>query len=169
MKNICFRLNEDEQKFAELHALAQGFTSVSSLAKKKVLTVSDNLVLNELTVTDEPAKDVRTYLYHHEHELVKRNAVLHGMSMSREIAIRVRQSLLKDEICLYPKEVEELKQLKTMVNRIGRNIHFIIKGDRFCVVNDPVFRSEVNEVIKLCHDINKTLEKLTTSVVNRFG
>ena len=32
--------------------------------------------------------------------------LLFGMSMSREIAIRVRQSLLKSEVCLYPDEVK---------------------------------------------------------------
>ncbi|MCV5917782.1 hypothetical protein OFN60_30640, partial [Escherichia coli] len=97
-------------------------------------------------------------------ELVKRNAALHGMSMSREIAIRVRQSLLKSEVCLYPDEVKELKKLSTAVDRVGRNIHFNIKGEGFCTVNDPDFRKDVIEVIELCKQIDSKLETLTKSV-----
>ncbi|MDL1839701.1 hypothetical protein PSW72_21445, partial [Yersinia pestis] len=35
-------------------------------------------------VSDKPAKPVFTYLYPHEVELVKRNATLHGMSVSEK-------------------------------------------------------------------------------------
>jgi len=101
--------------------------------------------------------------------LVKRNADLHGMSISREIAIRLRQSLMKNEVCLYPDEVKEIKKLSTAVDRVGRNIHFIIKGERLCTVNDPDFRQEVIEVIELCKNIDEKLEILAKSVVNRFG
>ena len=122
-----------------------------------------------IPVNNEPANLVSVRLYPHEIELVKRNAALHGMSMSRETAIRVRQSLLKSEVCLYPDEVKELKKLSTAVDRVGRNIHFIIKGERFCTVNDPDFRKDVIEVIELCKRIDSKLETSTKSVVNRFG
>ncbi len=167
MKNVCFRLDDNDYELAKVNAAANGINSVSVFAKRKVLEVEVNPV--SVPVSDKPAKPVFTYLYPHEVELVKRNADLHGMSVSREIAIRIRQSLLKNEVCLYPGEVNDLKKLTTAIDRIGRNIHFIIKGERFCTVNDPDFRKEVIEVIGLCKDIDSKLEQLTKSVVNRFG
>ncbi|EFH0090149.1 TPA: hypothetical protein IBF89_002746 [Escherichia coli] len=167
MKNVCFRLNDDEYELARVNAASYGVDSVNVFAKMKVLDVPTKPV--SIPVKNEAAKPVFTYLYPHEIELVKRNAALHGMSMSREIAIRVRQSLLKSEVCLYPDEVKELKKLSTAVDRVGRNIHFIIKGERFCTVNDPDFRKDVIEVIELCKQIDSKLETLTKSVVNRFG
>ncbi|EFO3002615.1 hypothetical protein DQ135_20400 [Escherichia coli] len=167
MKMIAFRLSDDELKFAEHNAILSGFTSINAFAKHNVLNIETKPV--NIPVNNEPAKLVSARLYPHEIELVKRNAALHGMSMSREIAIRVRQSLLKSEVCLYPDEVKELKKLSTAVDRVGRNIHFIIKGERFCTVNDPDFRKDVIEVIELCKQIDSKLETLTKSVVNRFG
>ncbi|EFB4640352.1 hypothetical protein FQE82_21615, partial [Escherichia coli] len=93
---------------------------------------------------------------------------LHGMSMSREIAIRVRQSLLKNEVCLYPDEIKEIRRLKTEINKLGRNVHYIISGDRFCIVNDPEFRKEINDALNICQQTAKQLETLVTAVVNRF-
>ena len=91
------------------------------------------------------------------------------MSVSREIAIRLRKSVLKNEVCLYPEEVQVLRKLSTTINRIGRNIHFIISGDRFCTVNDPDFRNEIKELTTLCETVDKTIEQLVFSVNNRFG
>lgn len=167
MKMIAFRLDDDEFKLAEQNAISNGVTSVNAFAKRRVLEI-DAKTLN-IPVNNVPSRAVKTCLYPHEIELVKRNAALHGMSLSREIAIRVRQSLLKSEVCLYPDEVNDLKKLTTAIDRIGRNIHFIIKGERFCTVNDPDFRKEVIEVIGLCKEIDSKLEQLTKSVVNRFG
>ncbi|HBN7429322.1 TPA: hypothetical protein L3522_003869 [Escherichia coli] len=167
MKMIAFRLSDDELKLAEHNAISSGFTSINTFARHNVLNV--DVQPSNIPVSNESSKAVKTCLYPHEIELVKRNAALHGMSMSREIAIRVRQSLLKNEVCLYPDEVKELKKLSTAVDRVGRNIHFIIKGERFCTVNDPDFRKDVVEVIELCKQIDSKLETLTKSVVNRLG
>lgn len=167
MKQVKFRLDDDEYELAKGNAAVCGVNSVNVFAKRKVLEVETTPL--SVHVSDKPAKAVFTYLYPHEIEILKRNAALHGMSMSREIAIRVRQSLLKKEVCLYPDEVKDLKKLTTAIDRIGRNIHFIIKGERFCTVNDPDFRKEVVEVIGLCQSIDSALETLTKSVVNRFG
>ncbi|MCK6005155.1 hypothetical protein KMY73_27760, partial [Klebsiella pneumoniae] len=98
----------------------------------------------------------------------KRTAALHGMSVSRERARRLRKSVLKSEVCLYPEEVQVLRKLTTTINRIGRNIHFIISGDRFCTVNDPDFRNEIREHTALCETVYKTIEQLVFSVNNRF-
>lgn len=167
MKMICFRLNEQEYKLAKQNAIAQGVDSINVLAKKRVLEADTKP--ERIHANSGVSKAVKACLYPYEIELVQRNAKVHGMSLSREIAFRVRQTLLKDEVCLYPQEIEELKQLKTAVNRIGRNIHHIITGDRLCTVNDAEFQSEAQEVIALCRAINKQLEALTTRVVNRFG
>ncbi|EDM3788586.1 hypothetical protein CSN47_24045 [Salmonella enterica subsp. enterica serovar Dublin] len=167
MKQVKFRLDDDEYELAKVNAAVCGVHSVNVFAKRKVLEVETTPL--SIHVSDKPAKAVFTYLYPHEIEILKRNAALHGMSMSREIAIRVRQSLLKNEVCLYPDEIKDLKKLTTAIDRIGRNIHFIIKGERFCTVNDPDFRKEVVEVIGLCQSIDSALETLTKSVVNRFG
>lgn len=167
MKQVIFRLSDEEYNLAKINAAKSGVDSVNVFAKMQVLDTDVNPV--NVPVSFSPSKSVKTYLYEHELDLLKRNAALHGMSMSREIAIRVRQSLLKNEICLYPGEINDLKKLTTAIDRIGRNIHFIIKGERFCTVNDPDFRKEVIEVIGLCKGIDSKLEQLTKSVVNRFG
>lgn len=167
MKQVIFRLSDEEYNLAKINAAKSGVDSVNVFAKMQVLDTDINPV--NVPVSLSPSKAVKTYLYVHELELVKRNAALHGMSVSREIAIRLRQSLLKNEVCLYPDEVNDLKKLTTAIDRIGRNIHFIIKGERFCTINDPDFRKEVIEVIGLCKDIDSKLERLTKSVVNRFG
>ncbi|EPI2074845.1 DNA distortion polypeptide 1, partial [Vibrio cholerae] len=166
MKNVCFRLNDDEYELARVNAASYGVDSVNVFAKMKVLDVPTKPV--SIPVKNEAAKPVFTYLYPHEIELVKRNAVLHGMSMSREIAIRVRQSLLKNEVCLYPDEIKEIRRLKTEINKLGRNVHYIISGDRFCIVNDPEFRKEINDALNICQQTAKQLETLVTAVVNRF-
>ena len=167
MKQVKFRLNDDEYNLATINALKNGVDSINVFAKMKVLETKTTPV--NVAVTSDPAKSVKTCLYPHELDLVKRNADLHGMSISREIAIRLRQSLMKNEVCLYPYEVKEIKKLSTAIDRVGRNIHFIIKGERFCTVNDPDFRQEVIEVIELCKNIDGKLEILAKSVVNRFG
>lgn len=167
MKEVKFRLNDDEYELAKVNAASEGVGSVNMLAKRKVLEVE--VTPAPIPVSVQPAKPVFTYLYPHEIELVKRNAALHGMSLSREIAIRVRQSLLKSEVCLYPDEIKEIRRLKTEINKLGRNVHYIISGDRFCIVNDPDFRKEINDVLNICQQTAKQLETLVTSVVNRFG
>ena len=48
---------------------------------------------SNIPVSNESSKAVKTCLYPHEIELIKRNAALHGMSMSREIAIHYCVSL----------------------------------------------------------------------------
>ncbi|EPX0631398.1 DNA distortion polypeptide 1 [Escherichia coli] len=166
MKMIAFRLSDDELKFAEHNAILSGFTSINAFAKHNVLNIETKPV--NIPVNNEPAKLVSVRLYPHEIELVKRNAALHGMSMSREIAIRVRQSLLKSEVCLYPDEIKEIRRLKTEINKLGRNVHYIISGDRFCIVNDPEFRKEINDALNICQQTAKQLETLVTAVVNRF-
>lgn len=167
MKQVKFRLNDDEYNLATINAVKNGVDSINVFAKRKVLE-TDTTPVN-VAVTSEPAKPVKTCLYPHELDLVKRNASLHGMSISREIAIRLRQSLMKNEVCLYPDEVKELKKLSTAIDRVGRNIHFIIKGERFCTVNDVEFRKDIQEVIDLCNDVDNKIESLTKSVLNRFS
>ncbi|MCO0444655.1 hypothetical protein MLK28_24240, partial [Escherichia coli] len=146
---------------------SNGVNSVNAFAKRKVLDVSSTP--SKVIVSNEPSVPVKTCLYPHELELIKRNAALHGMSVSREIAIRLRKSVLKNEVCLYPEEVQVLRKLSTTINRVGRNIHFIISGDRFCTVNDPDFRNEIKELTALCETVDKTIEQLVFSVNNRFG
>ncbi|WP_340617405.1 DNA distortion polypeptide 1 [Xenorhabdus entomophaga] len=167
MKQIIFRLSNDDYVRANVNALAKGFDNVNTFAKYSVLDC--DVVLSEIEVKNEASKQVSVSLYPHEIVLLERNAKLHGMSLSREIAIRLRQSCLKNETCLYPQELNELKKLSTSIDRIGRNIHFIIKGERFCTVNDPEFRREIVEVVNLCKNIDSKIELLISSVANRFG
>lgn len=167
MKQIKFRLTDEEYNVAHVNAISNGVNSVNAFAKRKVLDVS--ATPSKVIVSNEPSVPVKTCLYPHELELIKRNAALHGMSVSREIAIRLRKSVLKNEVCLYPEEVQVLRKLSTTINRVGRNIHFIISGDRFCTVNDPDFRNEIRELTALCETVDKTIEQLVFSVNNRFG
>lgn len=167
MKQVKFRLSEDEYNLATVNAIRNGVDSVNVFAKRKVLENEATPV--NVAITSEPTKSVKTCLYPHELELLKRNAKLHGMSLSREIAIRLRKSFFKEEICIYPEERLELRKLASQINKVGRNIHFIINGERFCTVNDPEFRSEIQEVISLCNEVDEKLKSLTQSVLNRFG
>lgn len=105
---IAFRLSDDELKLAEHNAISSGFTSINTFARHNVLNV--DVQPSNIPVSNESSKAVKTCLYPHEIELVKRNAALHGMSMSREIAIRVRQSLLK------MKSVFTLMKLRNLKN-----------------------------------------------------
>lgn len=167
MKQILFRLTDEEYIRSEAIAFSKGFDSVNQYSKYLALDV--DVKFKNIEVKKEAAKHVYTYLYPHEIEMLERNARLHGMSLSREIAIRLRQSCLKNEVCLYPGEVSEIRKLKTEVNSIGRNIHYIISGQRFCTINDPELMKEVRELIIKCNDIKKTFESLIDSVPNRFG
>lgn len=166
MRQVKFRLTEDEYNLATVNAMNNGIDSVNVFAKRKVLENEATPV--NVAVTSDPTKPVKTCLYPHELELLKRNAKLHGMSLSREIAIRLRKSFFKEEICFYPKETLELKKLASQINKVGRNIHFIINGERFCTVNDPIFRKEIQEVISLCNEVDERLKSLTQSLLNRF-
>lgn len=167
MKQIMFRLTDDEFTRADCVSKSHGYDSVNQFAKYQVLNIDAELAFVE--VENAKARQVRTYLYPHEIELLERNAKLHGMSLSREMAIRLRQSCLKDEVCLYPDEILEIRKLKTEVNSIGRNIHYIISGQRFCTINDPELMKEVRELILKCNEIKKTFESLIDNAVNRFG
>lgn len=167
MKQILFRLTDDEYAIAMQKVRSMGCENINQLAKRLVMDL--DVAPSNIEVIQEPAKAVKTCLYPHELELIKQNAKLHGMSISREIAIRLRQSCLKNEVCLYPEEILDIRKLKTEVNSIGRNIHYIISGDRYCTVNDPEFRKEVGELTTLCHKIKKTFESLINRIPNRFG
>jgi hypothetical protein len=170
MKQIKFRLSDDEYLLAETNAQAQGFDSLASYAKSKALEIKEaNPLGKKISVTRENAKQIRVYLYDHEVELIKRYAVLSGLSMSREIALRVRQTLIKKEPCFYLDELNELKRLRTAVDRVGRNIHFVITGNRFLEVNDNEFRNEINALLSDVFKLESTLKSLVKSAMNRFG
>jgi hypothetical protein len=170
MKQIKFRLSDDEYLLAEVNAQAQGFDSISSYAKSKALELKNaNALSKKITVTNEPTKRAWVYLYDHEVELIKRHAVLSGLSMSREIAFRVRQTLMKNDPCFYLEEMNDLKRMRTEINRVGRNIHLIIALERFLQVNDDGFRSEINELLRAISKLESTLKSLVQSAINRFG
>ncbi|EIM2960335.1 hypothetical protein K5Z09_005127, partial [Escherichia coli] len=60
MKNVCFRLNDDEYELARVNAASYGVDSVNVFAKMKVLDVPTKPV--SIPVKNEAAKPVFTYL-----------------------------------------------------------------------------------------------------------
>lgn len=75
MKQIKFRLDDDEYELAKVNAAVCGVNSVNVFAKRKVLEVETTPL--SIHVSDKPAKAVFTYLYPHEIEILKRNAAWH--------------------------------------------------------------------------------------------
>lgn len=168
MKKIQIRLTEDELKIAESKRVIEGFKTVSEMAKRKVLEFKSNET-DKITVVKSNSVPIKTFLYPHELELLKRDSKLSGMSLSREVAFRVRKTLIKDAPCLYLNELSEVKQLRTSIDKVGRNVHRIISGDRYVQIDDEDFRKEVNELLKKADEVKKILDSLINSAINRFG
>ncbi|PWS05604.1 hypothetical protein AZE01_00025, partial [Escherichia coli] len=63
MKQIKFRLTDEEYNVAHVNAIPNGVNSVNAFAKRKVLDVSSTP--SKVIVSNEPSVPVKTCLYPH--------------------------------------------------------------------------------------------------------
>ncbi|QBY46717.1 hypothetical protein QE197_23910 (plasmid) [Arsenophonus nasoniae] len=85
------------------------------------------------------------------------------------MALRLRQTLFPKHPCLYPFEIEALRKVNSEAKRIGRNIAYIIKGGRYCTVNDTEFRQDIRQLMGVMSDLVSQVESLRDHALNRFG
>jgi hypothetical protein len=121
--------------------------------------------------TDNEKVRLRLYIRRHEKALLQANADLHKWSLSREAVFRINSTLLNDkgDVCFYPEEIKALRETKTAINTLGRNIHHIITGARHVAINDESFRLEIAELLSLMKNQKEELDNLIDSVVNRWN
>ncbi|RXK32693.1 hypothetical protein BBD39_10190 [Arsenophonus endosymbiont of Bemisia tabaci Asia II 3] len=70
---------------------------------------------------------------------------------------------------MYPFKIEELRKVNNEAKRIGRNIAYIIKGSRYCTVNDPEFHQDIRQLMGVMSDLVSQVESRRYHALNRFG
>ena len=173
MKQIKFRVSDEEYVAYEAVA-ASNELSVPAFVKAAIsgtLTKNGNAKLDKPIEIDDTKTKLWLYLKQHEKALLKLNAELHGWSLSKEAIFRINSTLLRDEgeVCLYPDEIKALKQSKSAIDVLGRNIQHVIKNTRYLTVNDEGFRREILELLMLITEQKKVIDGLINSVVNRWS
>lgn len=179
MKQISIRVTDDEYKvikaLTELVSIddPSAKSSVTDYVKRKILPNNkiNNNTYTPVDVDDGIKKRFTIYLKDHEKELLKQAAKNNGWSLSREIVFRLNSTLLNPlgEPCFFPDELTALRQSKTAIDTIGRNIQHIIRKERYITINDEGFRQEVRDLISLIEEQKKVVNKLISSVVNRWN
>ncbi|HHQ6539541.1 TPA: hypothetical protein ACSTJY_004971 [Serratia fonticola] len=178
MKQISIRVSDEEynviKALAELNALDDPSvnSSVPAYVKRHILLLKRNdITFTPVQVENSSKKRFPIFLKNHEKELLKQAAERNGWSLSREIVFRLNSTLLNslNEPCFFPEELLALRQSKNAIDTIGRNIQHIIRRERFITINDESFRQEVRDLISLVEDQKKVVNKLISSVVNRWN
>lgn len=168
MKQIRFNLTDEQHAQADVMAKSKGFKSINQMAKEHVLELG-KVETHFKPPKKSEIKGVSVYLYDYERDALESYATAHGTSLSREMALRLRQTLFPKHPCLYPFEIEELRKVNSEAKRIGRNIAYIIKGGRYCTVNEPEFRQDIRQLMGIMSDLVSQVESLLDHALNRFG
>jgi hypothetical protein len=181
MQQVNFRITDEEHAiiarvvdYLNEHENPTGAPiTIPSLAKRLLLADTGNIEnhpMEGVEVGEGKKLPFKIYLKEHERELIKRNAEAHGWSQSREAVFRLLSTLLQDqgEVCLYPEEIHALRQSKSAIDVVGRNIQHIIRGGRYVTINDETFRSEVRELLALIEEQKSTINNLLTAITNRW-
>ncbi|WGM09031.1 hypothetical protein [Arsenophonus nasoniae] len=168
MKQIKFYLTDEQYLQAEVMAKSKGFKSINQMAKEKTLQL-DNVKTSFEVSKEQKVTRTTVSLYEYESTALESYAKANGTSLSREMALRLRQTLFPKHPCLYPFEIEELRKMNSEAKRIGRNIAYVIKGGRYCTVNDPEFRQDIRQLMAIMSDLVSQVESLRDHALNRFG
>lgn len=174
MKHIQIRLSDDEYNIIKQASDLSG-QKLGDFVKSKVLKSRRDDLNSPLDggveVVRAPKEKVAFYLQKHEKMILVKNAEFHGWSTSREIVFRLMSTMLNshNEVVLYPEEVDALKKARNAVDTVGRNIKFIITGDRFVTVDDPAFREEIRSLLNLSAEIKSTVNSMVNTVLNRWN
>ncbi|RXK32692.1 hypothetical protein BBD39_10185 [Arsenophonus endosymbiont of Bemisia tabaci Asia II 3] len=89
MRNVFFRLTEEQYIHAEVMAKSKGFRSVNQMAKEKTLKL-DNVKTSFEGSKEQKVTRTTVSLYEYESTALESYAKAHGTSLSREIALRLR-------------------------------------------------------------------------------
>ncbi|MEJ6115612.1 hypothetical protein [Aeromonas salmonicida] len=173
MKQVNCRVSDEVFQALEDKAREQNLTVPAFVRSMLVESFSVSNSSPGISVIPTDDEKVRLWIYIRKHEkaLLQANADLHKWSLSRESVFRINSTLLNDkgDVCFYPEEIKALRETKTAINTLGRNIHHIITGARHVAINDESFRLEIAELLSLMKNQKEELDNLIDSVVNRWN
>ena len=174
MRHIQITVSDEEYNIIKQASQLSG-QKLGDFVKSKVLKSNRDDKNAPLTDGVEVVRGSKekawVYLQSHEKSVIQKNAEFHGWSASREIVFRLMSTMLSShgEVVLYPDEVDALKKARNAVDTVGRNIKFIITGDRFVTVDDPSFRAEIRELLNLTSEVKETVNSMVNTVLNRWN
>lgn len=166
-KNVCFRMDETVHNRAALKAKELGVT-VSSLAKKFVYSIANNDLERNETTNDEKTDRLYFSLSFDEKETIKKNALTHGWSLSKEARFRVVSSMSSTSKVL-PDELKKIRGLRTAIDAVGRNIRHMMFQSKKIEINDPDFMKEIQTLNSYMEMAVKKIDELQEASVDRWS
>lgn len=166
MKNICFRISDEEHDFFETKvkehfkiSLPRFFKIVGINALNKDSDIKntkadlvDDLGLESSYKDNFVAFKVHDELYH----ALKESAEKHGWSLSKEMRFRLKHTMSND-LDFYDQELKVLLKNQHEVKRIGRNVNMILRRDEGRVLDKDGFRQDITGLIQRLDDMEKLL------------
>lgn len=166
-KFVAFRMDEEAHHRAELKAKELGVT-VSSLAKKFAYSIANNDLESNETTHDEKTDRLHFSLSSDEKEAIKKHALAHGWSLSKEARFRVISSMSVTSKVL-PDELKKIRGLRTAIDAVGRNIRHMMFQSKKIEINDPEFLKEIQTLNSYMEMAIKKIDELQDSTVDRWS
>ena len=166
-KYVAFRMDEEVHHRAALKAQELGVT-VSSLAKKFVYSIANNDLESNETPYDEKTDRLHFSLSSDEKETIKKHALAHGWSLSKEARFRVVSSMSATSKVL-PDELKKIRGLRTAIDAVGRNIRHMMFQSKKIEINDPDFMKEIETLNSYMEMAVKKIDELQVATVDRWS
>ena len=93
-------------------------------------------------------EQVSVYLNKENLMLLKKASVKHRWSLSREVRFRLAHTL-NDDFDVYDNELREFHISRNAIDKVGRNIRFIIAHNQNMILDKNEFSNDIREVISL--------------------
>lgn len=166
MKQIKFRLNDEDYTILKEKlpcTVPAYFKSVAEDFIKKVnagVSVNgwqlDSLIVN---YNDEDQNNIlRTCVTDSQKNAIESAAKKHGWSISREIRHRL-QTTLSNRLDMFDEELLAFRKTKNSINKLGTNLHFILKNDNGKILDKNGFMDDVTNLQKEIERLKKQLDQ----------
>lgn len=171
MSLVKFNIDDELQEKVMILAKENGFKTVHSYCKfllSIITNANDTNKTNdksEIIVSDDFTNEqITIFLSKSNIKKLDDNAKLHGLSRSKEAAMRIK-STLNNELTLYFEELKGLNDLRVDNNRIGRNINQIIKDKQ---INIDSLKNDINQLQIQLKNIDSLIKSVIKKARNRY-
>lgn len=166
MKQVNFRLTDNQYK--EIMALCEnkGYKNVPSLFKDLALTIIANKQVISVS-GDNDYLDERIHIKVTENVRNKltASAIANGWTLSKEVRYRINQTMSSDPVLL-DKEIEELRWTRNEIMRVGRNVYSLIAKRQQLEVNDARMWEDIKTMNRLIESARKTINTIASYRAN---
>ncbi|HAF2404737.1 TPA: hypothetical protein G8N69_004839 [Salmonella enterica] len=166
MRNVCFRLSDNDYNILKEKlpcTVPAYFKSVAEDFIKKVnagVSVNgwqlDSLIVNYNN--EEQNNVLKTYVTDSQKNAIEKAAKKHGWSISREIRHRL-QTTLSNRLDMFDEELLAFRKTKNSINKLGTNLHFILKNDNGKILDKNGFMDDVTNLQKEIEQLKKQLDQ----------